>query len=101
MVILLGWELIPGPMVMPCESCVAGKAKQENIPKTSEGNPAEDDGKSRFFLNIVTVKSKEGKPKATKLNLHIMVDKRMQLNFSNFYYLTKNGMVEPTCKQFS
>jgi len=94
---LLGWELIPGPM-MPCESCAAGKAKQKNVPKISEGKPAED-GKSRIFLDIATVKSKEGKPKATKPNWRIMVDERTQLKFSNFYP-TKNGMVEPTCEQF-
>jgi hypothetical protein len=93
----LGWEITPGTL-RPCESCAAGKAKQKNVPKLSDGEPAEE-GKIRIYLDIATVKRQEGQPKASKPNWRIMVDERTQLKFSDFFK-TKNAMVEPTCEQF-
>jgi hypothetical protein len=92
----LGWELKPGTL-KSCESCAAAKAKQKNVPQVSEGMPAEN-GKSRIYLDIATVKQRKGMPRATKPNWRIMVDQRTGLKFSNFFD-TKNGMVEPTCEQ--
>jgi hypothetical protein len=35
-----------------------------------------------------------------QINWQIIVDKRTQLKFSDFFLDTKNGMAELTCKQF-
>ena len=93
----LGWELSPGSLGA-CKACTIGKAKQKNVPKLSEGEPAKP-GENRIYLDISTVKQKKDHPKPTRPNWRIMVDERMQLKFSNFFK-TKNGMVKPTCEQF-
>jgi hypothetical protein len=94
----LGWELTKGSL-KPCESCAAaGKAKQRNIPKDNNGESLKLH-ESRIYLDIATVKKKEGQPNATKANWRIMVDERTRLKFSDFY-ANNNEMVEPTCEQF-
>ena len=82
----------------PCDSCAAGKAKQKNICKESDHQPAKNSNE-RIFLEIATLKSMPNGPTVTKPNWRIMVDERTQLKFSNFLD-TKNGMIEPTCEQF-
>jgi hypothetical protein len=93
----LEWELTPGSLG-PFEACAARKARQKNIPKHCDDEKIKK-VESQIYLDIATVKHKEGRLKALKLNWRIMVNERTQLKFSNFY-LTKNRMVEPTCKQF-
>jgi hypothetical protein len=48
------------------------------------------------FLDISTVKKLKGQKKLTKSNWRIMVDKRTQLKFLEFF-THKDDMVEPTC----
>ena len=93
----LGWTLSPGTLE-PCDACAAAKAKQKNVPKNrDEEKTTKEEG--RIYLDIATVKRKEGQPKTVKPNWRIMVEERTQLKFSDFYP-TKNGMIEPTCEQF-
>jgi len=93
----LGWELTRGSLG-PCEACAIGKAEQKNIPKETEADKNIEVG-SRMYLDIATVKQREGMPKPTKPNWRMIVDGRTGLKFSDFYE-TKNGMIEPTCEQF-
>jgi len=81
----------------PCDSCRVGKAKQKDIPKLQLGEPSKN-GESRIYLDVATVKHRKGQPKTTKPIWQIMVDKKTQLKFSDFYK-TKDGMIEPTCEQ--
>ena len=93
---ILGIELVKGTLP-PCEACAAAKAKQKNVPKSSDHRVADADA-GRIFLDIATVKG----PKGVTLNNPnwlIKVDERTQLKYSEFYK-SKNGMVEPTCEQF-
>jgi hypothetical protein len=93
----LGWTI--AGVVKPCESCTIAKAKQKKVPKASEHVVATENGK-RVFLDISSIKIMEdGDKPTTQPYWRIMVDKRTQLRFSNFY-LNKDGMVEPTCEQF-
>ena len=92
----LGWTL--SGVVKPCEPCAIAKAKQKNVPKTSEHEVATKNGQ-RIFLDISSIKTMEESDKPTvQPYWRIMVDERTQLKFSDFY-LTKDGMVEPTCEQ--
>ena len=93
----LGWELKPGAMPV-CVACAEAKAKQKNVPKSSEHKPATEVNE-RIFLDISTVKAPDGET-LTKKNWRIMVDKRTNLKFLDFFD-TKNGMVEPTCAQLN
>jgi hypothetical protein len=49
-------------------------------------------------LDIATIKKTKKGPKVYKGNWRIMVDKRTQLKFSDFFD-TKNRMLEETCEQ--
>jgi hypothetical protein len=92
----LGWTITG--VVKPCESCAIAKAKQKNVPKASEHVVATENGQ-RVFLDISSIKIMEDTDKpTTQPYWRIMVDERTQLKFSDFY-LTKDGMVEPTCEQ--
>jgi hypothetical protein len=93
----LGWNINPGSLG-PCLACTIGKAKQKNVPKAPESKPA-DENNGRIYLDIATVKDKEGMPKPTKPHWRIMVDERTKLKFTDFLE-TKNGMVELTCEKF-
>lgn len=78
----LGWEFKPGTLE-PCKACATGKAKQKNVPQVNTGT---EEGKSCVYLDIITAnRHEEGKPKASKLNWSIMVNKRTQLKFLIFY----------------
>jgi hypothetical protein len=80
----------------PCDACAAGEAKQKNVPQVSKHLGAKVN-KARMFHDIATVKSLKDGPKVTKSNWRVLVDKRTQINFLDFFD-TKNGMVESTCK---
>jgi hypothetical protein len=94
---VLEWTISVGGL-KPCDSCAAGKAKQKNVSKNSDHQPATMTNE-RIFLDIATLKSPPEGPNVTKPNWRIMVDERTQLKFSDFFE-TKNGMIEPTCEQF-
>jgi len=92
----LGWEITPGSLG-PCEACAAAKAKQKNLPKAEEKNEPKE-GENCVYLDIASIKQAKGIPRVTRPHWRIMVNERTQLKFSGFFE-TKNGMVEPTCKQ--
>ena len=92
----LGWTITG--VVKPCEPCAIAKAKQKNVPKSSEHKVATVNG-HRVFLDISSIKIQENTDKkVTQPYWRIMVDERTQLKFSDFY-TTKSGMVEPTCEK--
>ena len=80
-------------------ACAAAKAKQKNVPKVSDHEPAT--GKARrIFLDISTVRQPKDLKTVTKPNWLIMVDELTQMKFSAFYE-KKSNMVEPTCVQLN
>jgi hypothetical protein len=93
----LGIQITQGKM-KPCDVCAAAKAKQKNVPKDSDHEPATGSDR-RIFLDIATIKKTKKGPLVTKPNWQLMVDEQTRLKFSNLFQ-TKNGMVEPTCAQF-
>ena len=93
----LGYKLVRGKS-KPCEVCVAGKAKQKNVTKSSGHVPAQEKC-GGIFLDISTIKSpKDIKVSVTKLHWMIMMDKRIGLKLS-YFFQEKNGMIDPTCVQ--
>jgi hypothetical protein len=50
----IGYDLTRGVMKV-CEACTMAKAKQKNVPKTSDHEPAQSNG-HRVFLDIATIK---------------------------------------------
>jgi len=92
----LAIEIARGTL-LPCESCAAAKAKQKNVPKSSDHVMATAE-EGRVFLDIATIKGPEGVNVTFPVWL-MKVDEQTQLKFSDFYK-SKNAMVEPTCEQF-
>jgi hypothetical protein len=82
----------------PCDACTIAKVKQKNVPKVSVHKAATKTDERRIFLDISSVQANKQGKKPTKPHWRIMVDERSTLKYSNFFE-TKNGMVEPTCKQ--
>ena len=81
----------------PCTACAAGKAKQKNIKRTE--TTKQKIGQRQAYLDIVTIKKRQGMPIPSKPNWQIIVvDQRIQIKFSKFSK-TKDAMVEPTCEQ--
>ena len=93
----LGWQLTQG-MIMMCESCAVGKARQWNLGRHLEVLVPTD--QVRVHLDILSIKKLESVSQVRKPQLQIIVVKAMQLKFIHFFE-TKDGMVEPTCKLFS
>ena len=82
---------------LPCAACAAGKAKQKNI-KQAE-TTKQKIGQRRAYLDIATIRKRQGIPIPSKPNCRIIVvDQRIQIKFSKFFK-TKDAMVEPTCEQ--
>jgi hypothetical protein len=95
----LGWTLSLGSL-KPCDGCLAGKAKQKNVPSKSNHVVATEANKARVFLDITMIKKPEGeKGSVYKPNWRFVVDERTQMKFSDFF-LSKSGMTEPTCELF-
>jgi len=92
----LGWTLTKGTL-NPCEDCSISKAKQKNILKKRKDDFMQSN-KSCIFLDIASVKKKEGKKEAPKLHWCIMMNECTRIKFSDFY-AKKNDMVEPTCER--
>ena len=93
----MNWNLTQGDG-KPCENCAVAKAKQKNVPKAPNNKKAENPG-DRIYLDIATIKKPKGNVKVNpRRNWCIMVDKKTQIKFSEFYE-KKNDMVEPTCKK--
>lgn len=98
----LGWEITSGGLG-PCDYCAKGKAKQKNIVKESKSVPSKD----RLYLDISSLKPARGKDGKIDPNVlrcgtphwRILVTDRENLRNSTFHK-EKNGMVEPTCRQF-
>ena len=83
--------------ILPCAACAAGKAKQKNIKRTE--TTKQKIGQRRAYLDIATIKKRQGMPIPSKPNWRIIVvDQRIQIKFSKFFK-TKDAMVEPTCEQ--
>ena len=83
--------------IFPCAVCAAGKAKQKNIKRTE--TTKQKIGQRRAYLDIATIKKRQGMPIPSKPNWRIIVvDQRIQIKFSKFFK-TKDAMVEPTCEQ--
>ena len=55
----LGWSVKPGTLG-PCTACAAGKAKQKNVPKLTEGVPSTKE-EPRIYLDISTIKRPDKK----------------------------------------
>ena len=79
--------------------CVEAKAKQKNLPKGAKHKKHKKPN-GQVFLDIATMKAKEGVPQAPRPHWRIIVNKKTFLKFLHFYE-KKNDMVEPTCKMFS
>ena len=87
----------------PCESCAVGKAKQKNVinknpDKKLTFKATEPNG--RVYLDVSSVKAREGAAPPPKPHWRIIVDEKTQHKTSGFY-ATKDGMVEPTCELMS
>lgn len=81
----------------PCIACAAGNAKQNNVKKIPVEEPVED-GCLCGYLYIATLRKNAGMPGSTTPNWRIIVVyTKVQLKFSHFF-VTKDGMFEPTCK---
>ena len=70
----LGITIMPGSLGL-CESCVAGKAKQKNLPKSSyDDKPkAKEENIVRAFTDIASLKNQKGKPTVTFPHWSIIV----------------------------
>ena len=61
----LGWEITRGSM-KPCEAFSVGKAKQNNVSKNNDHEPAKGNDE-QIFINISSVKEKkDGTPVQSK-----------------------------------
>jgi hypothetical protein len=83
-------------VMLTCINCTVGKAKQKNVKRASDVNKKQLPG-GLVYLDISTVQSKKGNPKATKLNWRIVVDEKNKMKITHFFK-TKSGMREPTCE---
>ena len=64
-----------------CEACAAGKAKQKNVPKESDHEPAKLCNE-RMFLDISTVNAKKNMDiKVTKKNWRILIEDSTQMKW--------------------
>ena len=79
----LGWPITRGSL-KTCEPCALGKSKQKNVPQVSEAPKATVNGQ-RWFLDISSVKTKEGQEMPLYPNWRIMVEERTGLKISHFY----------------
>jgi hypothetical protein len=92
----LGIQLAPGEWSV-CESCAIGKAKQKNIPKTTELESRDDaDEKRRVYSDIASIKNKEGQVSVLHRHWHMLVCGGYGKKHSSFH-TTKGGIVESTC----
>jgi hypothetical protein len=73
-----------------CAACAAGKAKQKSVPKKNKHVPTTENN-GQIYLDIATVKIINYGPTVFKPNWRILVDKRTNLKFSDFYK-TKAGI---------
>jgi hypothetical protein len=62
----LGVESVRGTM-KPCVACTVAKAKQKNVPKTSDTEKGTKEDR-RVFLDILTIKSMKDRTNVTKPN---------------------------------
>ncbi|KAL7555591.1 hypothetical protein ACA910_003221 [Epithemia clementina (nom. ined.)] len=86
-----------GRVMLPCAACAAGKAKQKNIKRAIAMK--QKNGQRQAYLDIATIRKKQGMPIPSKPNWRILVvDQNIQIKFSGFFK-TKDEMVEPTCEQ--
>ena len=92
----LNWRLSDGVMD-PCPACAAGKAKQRNVPKSSNRHKATKAGE-RWYHDISTI-SDRGNAKAAKKQWHLRVDEHSMYCVSTFYK-EKNGFIEPTIYKY-
>ena len=71
----MGFELTHGSL-QTCESCATSKAKQKNVPQTSDHNLATKSNE-QVSLDISTIKESKGDDKViiTRMNWLIVVDK--------------------------
>jgi hypothetical protein len=95
----LGIKITRGTLKV-CEACPRAKAKQKNVNKYNVTHELALTFPKRVFIDIATVKSKEGQPAVTNPNWLIIVDEATKMKFS-FFYATKNGMIQPTCELFN
>ena len=92
----IGWHVTRGVM-MPCESCARGKAKQKIVAmKESETHKATKPNE-RIYADMSSVKEIDG-CKATYQNMWLMVDQFTEYKMVRSYK-TKKDMVEPTCEE--
>jgi hypothetical protein len=74
----LGWTITG--VVNTCKSCAFAKAKQKNVPKTSEQHVVATENGQRVFLDMLSIKIMENTDKpTTQPYWRIMVDERTQL----------------------
>ena len=67
--------------LFPCAACAAGKAKQKNIKRTE--TTKQKIGQRRAYLDIATIKKRQGMPIPSKPNWRIIVvDQCIQIKFS-------------------
>jgi hypothetical protein len=58
----------------------------------------EMDDKTRIYLDLSSIKKPKHIKQMHKRHCHILVDKKTQMKFVNFFDM-KDGMVEPTCEK--
>ena len=85
----------------PCESCSVGKAKRKNLPVHDEPNHGDDDVR-RMYLDIHSLRDKEGKLLTGMTNVHMCMKVLAPMNLKlPSFHPAKNAMVEPTCEQMN
>ena len=85
-----------------CEACARAKAQQKTFSKVEDDTPqcTLELGERRIYLDIAQLMRPSGANVLSKSYWRIMVDETTQLKFTDFFN-TKDGMVNPTCAQFS
>jgi Integrase core domain. len=95
---LLNWNIVRGALP-PCRDCVAGKARQRNVPKESDHVPT-GQVNGRLYLDVSTIRGTSEHPvPVTNQVWLIKVDEATQMKFSTFHS-SKNAIVESSCEQF-
>jgi hypothetical protein len=76
---------------------------QKNVPKNlndeDDGAPAQGGDPGKWFLDIASVKQREGKPKPAYPHWRILVDEFTGMKVSHLFK-TKRSMVKPACELF-
>ena len=93
----LGWVITEGPARV-CESCALAKSKRKAVPQVTMMDKLADSGK-RVYLDMSLIRGASPDQKIGRPNWRLIVDETTRFKISHFF-MSKDGMVEPTINLF-